>query len=76
MTKLITKMRDIWKLLTSSEYIVISSKGDKILHISLQVEPMNGIDMLMITEEILDQELEIEADEQIERLVNHIVRNN
>ena len=76
MAKLRTKMRDIWKLLTSSEYIVISSKGDKILHISLQVEPMKGIDMLVTAEEILDNELDQEADEQIERLVNHIVRNN
>ena len=76
MATLRTKMRDIWKLLTSSEYIVISSKGDKLLHISLQVEPMKGIDMLMITEEILDNELDQEADEQIEMLVNHIVRNN
>jgi intergrase/recombinase len=76
MAKLRTKMRDIWKLLTSSEYIVISSKGDKILHISLQVEPMKGIDMLVTAEEILDNELDQEADEQIEILVNHIVRNN
>jgi intergrase/recombinase len=76
MAKLRTKMRDIWKLLTSSEYIVISSKGDKILHISLQVEPMKGIDMLVTAEEILDNELDQEADEQIEMLVNHIVRNN
>ncbi len=76
MAKLKTKMRDIWKLLTSSEYIVISSKGDKILHISLQVDPMKGIDMLVTAEEILDNELDQEADEQIERLVNHIVRNN
>jgi hypothetical protein len=76
MAKLRTKMRDIWKLLTSSEYIVISSKGDKILHISLQVDPMKGIDMLVTAEEILDNELDQEADEQIERLVNHIVRNN
>ena len=79
MLKLRIKLLDIWKIITSKEYIIISSNNNciipcpphlKKIHISLQVYPISGLDLIEIAEKLLEKELEIEANEQIERLVN------